>query len=115
MGKLSERLVAILYLARGYRVVYRNWVVRGGELDLVLRKGSLWIVVEVRSRRIGAMVSPPASLTQRKRRILKRTIAVCQQRHSREMLDWRFDLVSVQWWGFVPVVQFSEGLGLSGD
>ena len=39
------------YVARGYRVVARNWRCRIGELDLVLARGSALVICEVKTRR----------------------------------------------------------------
>ena len=50
-GKLGER-IAELYLAlKGYRVVRRNVVFAGREIDLLVRSGPWLVAVEVKLRR----------------------------------------------------------------
>ncbi len=41
LGAAGEDLSAAWYEERGYRVLARNWRCRQGELDLVLRFGSI--------------------------------------------------------------------------
>lgn len=38
------------YLVRGYRVLAANWYARGGELDLVVRRGNRLVFCEVKAK-----------------------------------------------------------------
>ena len=51
VGVSGERAAETRYVARGYRVIARNWSCRVGELDLVLSRGQLVVVCEVKTRR----------------------------------------------------------------
>jgi putative endonuclease len=46
----GERLAALAYVARGYRILDSNVRIGGGELDLVVRRGRKLIFVEVKER-----------------------------------------------------------------
>ena len=50
-GRRGELAAETRYVARGYRVVARNWRCRLGELDLVLARGSALVICEVKTRR----------------------------------------------------------------
>src|SRR6476619_262430 len=50
-GRRRELAAETRYVARGYRVVARNWRCRLGELDLVLARGPALVICEVKTRR----------------------------------------------------------------
>jgi len=50
IGKKGEDLALAHYEKRGYRCLFRNWRLRGGELDLILQKGLDLVFVEVKTR-----------------------------------------------------------------
>jgi putative endonuclease len=50
IGRRGEQTAADFFRAQGYTVLARNWKCRGGELDLVIRKGDDLRVIEVKAR-----------------------------------------------------------------
>jgi putative endonuclease len=50
-GAGGEDAAAAWYAARGYRVLARNWRCRTGEIDLVVARGGLVVICEVKTRR----------------------------------------------------------------
>jgi len=75
LGARGEDAVAAWYRARGYAVLDRNWRVREGELDLVLRQGRTIVFCEVKTRRGDAFGTPFEAVTTTKQRRL-RTLAL---------------------------------------
>ncbi len=51
MGRRAETLAAIAYGFRGFSVITRRFQSHAGEIDLVLRRGSLIVFAEVKARR----------------------------------------------------------------
>lgn len=49
-GRRAEQMAAAAYLLRGYQVLGMRFRTRGGEVDLVVRKGRLVAFVEVKMR-----------------------------------------------------------------
>ncbi len=52
----------------GMTIVERNFRARGGEIDIVARKGDVLVFVEVRSREVPGFGTPEESVTPAKRR-----------------------------------------------
>jgi putative endonuclease len=99
LGACGEDAVARWYEARGYSVASRNWRVREGELDLVLRRGRTVVFCEVKTRRGDAFGTPFEAVTITKQRRL-RTLAVrwLAEHHVRAG-ELRFDVAAVRWRG----------------
>ncbi len=70
MGKAGESLVCSFLEKNGYRIVCRNFTVRGGEIDIIAEKDGITAFVEVKLRKRGALVSGEESITGGKRRSL---------------------------------------------
>lgn len=71
LGSAGEDMAATWYEARGYKVVDRNWRCREGELDLVVRRGSALVFVEVKTRSSSRFGLPAEAVTASKQRRLR--------------------------------------------
>jgi putative endonuclease len=67
-GKRIEDAAAEHLRAAGLAVLERNFRARRGEIDIVAREGDTIVVVEVRSKRVGAAVDAAESITPAKGR-----------------------------------------------
>ena len=92
----SEALARRTLEARGWRYLDGDAVVRGGELDLVMRCGGTLVFVEVRQRRSARYGGAGESLTRAKRARLRRAArAWTHVRYGRVDLPMRIDAVLV--------------------
>jgi putative endonuclease len=71
LGRIGEDAALADYTARGYRSVARNWRCTLGEIDLVVARGSLLVVCEVKARRTRAFGGPFDAVTAAKQRKLR--------------------------------------------
>jgi putative endonuclease len=92
-GEAAEELARAALEARGWSTLSRNVVVRGGELDLVMRDGDTIVVVEVRHRTRADFGGAAASVGARKRALLRRAAQVYLARHGLGEAPVRFDVV----------------------
>jgi putative endonuclease len=82
-------------VARGYRVIGRNWYCRYGELDIIAEDGDELVFVEVKTRHGTAMGMPEEALTPAK---WKRLLAAAQQyllEQETPERAYRFDVVAI--------------------
>ncbi|HXA19655.1 MAG TPA: YraN family protein [Thermoanaerobaculia bacterium] len=103
LGKRGERRAAWFYRLRGYRIVERNLRMRGGEIDLVVRRGGMLVFVEVKTRQsIAAGYGVDAVDRRKKLQIISLTSAyLARHPHDGEV---RHDILSLFWTGWRFVV-----------
>ena len=81
----------------GFTIVERNFRTRGGEIDIVARKGDVLVFVEVRSREVPGFGTPEESVTPAKRR---RIVAAARRYLSNvPPTSWRearFDVIAIE-------------------
>jgi putative endonuclease len=94
LGRIGEAAAVAVYQAKGFEVVARNWRCSIGELDLVLARGRLLVICEVKTRRGSAFGAPFEAVHQSKRRKLRALAQVfLANRSPGEAI--RFDVASV--------------------
>jgi putative endonuclease len=97
LGARGEHLAARWYRARGYRVLDRNWRSSFGEIDLVVARGDLVVVCEVKTRSSSAYGSPAHAVTPAKQRRLRRLAGawLVARGPRRRRATVRFDVVAI--------------------
>ncbi|HEY2828982.1 MAG TPA: YraN family protein [Thermoanaerobaculia bacterium] len=97
LGRRGERRAAWFYRFRGYRIVDRNARSKGGEVDLVVRRGRTLVICEVKTRQSLAAGAGHESVDRRKREQL---IRLGEQYVVRfPDLQIRYDILSLFWNG----------------
>jgi putative endonuclease len=95
-GRVGEAATETRYIRRGFRVAARNWRCGIGELDLVLVRGDLLVICEVKTRRGGRFGAGFDAVDARKRRKLRSLGEAFLQQHSFGPIAVRFDVASVR-------------------
>jgi putative endonuclease len=112
LGRIGEDAALAEYTARGYRSVARNWRCSFGEIDLVVARGSLLVVCEVKARRTGAFGGPFDAVTAAKQRKLRALAGAFLEAMPRDggtpAFDVRFDVASVTMASGRPVIHVFE-------
>ena len=96
LGAYGEDVAArLLTEERGMVLLDRNWRCAEGELDLVLRDGSVVVVCEVKTRRDASFGTPLEAVTPAKVARLRRLAARWLREHSVSVREVRIDLVGI--------------------
>ena len=93
LGAEGERRAAAHLMRRGYRIVARNVRAGGIEMDLIARRGSLVVFVEVKTRRSHRFGRPEDAVDSRKRARLIRGAAAWLHENRRGIRRTRFDVI----------------------
>ena len=88
-GKQWEELVKQYYLARGYTLVAQNYTIRGGELDLIMKRKKNLTIIEVKT--LDTIKEFDEYITPNKLHALERTV----QSFLQQVDESEFDEVSI--------------------
>ncbi|HCS79023.1 TPA: YraN family protein [Patescibacteria group bacterium] len=94
-GKLGENAAATFLAKKGYRIISRNFFVRGGELDLVAVHDNTLIFVEVKTRSGADFGTAEEAVTPWKIKALLRAGQYFKLKHPNLPEALRLDLVTV--------------------
>jgi len=94
-GRAGEDLAAAWYARHGYRLLARNWRCPAGEIDLVVGRGRLVVVAEVKARRSDAFGPAAAAVGPDKQRRLRRLAAEWLAGTGVRGVEVRFDVVAI--------------------
>lgn len=96
VGRRGEIAAADHLASLGYRVLFRNVRIAGGELDIVALHDRTVVFVEVKSR-LGGPVAAWERVDGKKRRLLLHAAEAFMRRKRLRNLSHRFDVVTVCW------------------
>jgi putative endonuclease len=99
LGRKGERRARWFYRLRGFRILASNLRIAGGELDLVVRRGTLLVVAEVKTRQSLAAGHGVEAVDRAKRRQLVRLGGAYLARLGDRRVELRYDIVSLFWTG----------------
>lgn len=106
-GERGEEAAESFLKKEGFAVIDRNYRCRGGEIDLIVKKGGELHFVEVRSRRSVDVIAPEESVTYPKRTRLLRTAQLYLARFPQwKKCETLFSVVGVTWAEGIPEVEF---------
>ncbi|MET0145749.1 MAG: YraN family protein [Ilumatobacteraceae bacterium] len=95
LGRWGEDIAADWYVRRRYAVAARNWRCPSGEIDLVVRRGRLVVIVEVKARRSDDFGPAAAAVGRAKQQRLRRLGAEWLAATGVHGVEVRFDVVAI--------------------
>jgi len=95
-GILNERLAQTYLESHGLKLEKKNYKVKFGEIDLIMRDKEYLVFVEVRYRCKSNYGSSVESVTPNKqRRIIRTALHYLQKTQQLDAIDCRFDVVGI--------------------
>ena len=104
LGRRGERRAAWFYRLRGYSIAGRNVRLRGGEIDLIVRRGRVLAFVEVKTRQSLTAGEGFEAVGKAKQLQLVRLAGDYLARHPHRG-DVRYDVLSLYWTGMRFIVK----------
>ena len=98
---MAERRLA----REGYRILERNYRVKGGEIDIIAREGDTLAFVEVKARRSDRFGAPGEAVNFAKQKKICRVAQCYLKAKGVESLNARFDVVSIRYRKTGPEVE----------
>lgn len=94
-GNLGEDLACEYLKKQGYKILERNYRIRGGEIDIVAKDGDYLVFVEVKARLTHEYGLPSESMTPWKIKYLLKTALFYVLKHKWGNRPYRLDFVSI--------------------
>lgn len=94
-GLKGEELACKYLRNLGYKILHRNFLIRGGEVDIVAQDSDELVFVEVKTRYSHEYGLPQESITSFKIKSLKKTALFYLQKINWGNRPYRFDLVAI--------------------
>ena len=94
-GDIGEELACKYLSQNGYKILERNFRIRGGEIDIVAKDGDTLVYVEVKTRSSNQFGTPEESITVKKIRFLERAAKFYRLKRYNLSQSERIDAVSV--------------------
>ena len=93
-GHAAEWVAAALLMAKGYQILGFRLKSRGGEIDILARRGRVLVVVEVK-RRANLQAALEAMTPVQRQRLVTAGEAIRRNRPALQALDLRIDIVAL--------------------
>ncbi len=94
-GNLNEKIACDYLVSKGLKLLTRNYHSRYGEIDLIMKDGSVLVFVEVRYRSNKNFGGASMSITPAKQRKIALTALLFLQKNKKTEWPCRFDVVAL--------------------
>ncbi|OGD87616.1 hypothetical protein A2870_03000 [Candidatus Curtissbacteria bacterium RIFCSPHIGHO2_01_FULL_41_11] len=105
LGKYGEDLAANFLNTHGYKILERNFRIRGGEIDIIALEKNVLVYIEVKTRTSHKFGLPQEAITPHKIKFLERSAKFYRNARQNLPLAERIDVVTVDLTSGKPVVE----------
>lgn len=110
LGAYGEKLAGLLLILKGYRVLYKNFRYKYGEIDIVCKKGKTIIFVEVKTRKNTKYISPKENIDLNKIKKISRTGELFCKKFALSDCDKRIDCIEVCLDNYIPIIRHLKNI-----
>jgi putative endonuclease len=93
-GDGGEEIASEYLEKKGYKILFRNWRYMHKEIDIIAALKTELIIVEVKARTFGSLISPLEAVNLKKQRLIIDAANAFIEKHNVN-LDVRFDVITV--------------------
>lgn len=112
IGKYGEDLACKFLEQLGYRIIERNFRIRGGEIDIIARDGKTLVYIEVKTRGQKTFGLPEEAVNRFKVRFLERAAKFYRAKRKNLPELERIDVVSVDLTTKTPTLKLTRNITL---
>ena len=94
LGKLGEKMAVDFLIKKGHVILETNWVFDKAEVDIIAQKGTVLVVVEVKTRSSSTFGLPQEFVKPKKIQLLVKAINEYVNRNDLDV-DVRFDIMAI--------------------
>lgn len=95
LGAYGEHLAAKYLRCEKYLIKAANFKTYNGEIDLVAEKNNVLCIVEVKTRKVGAMLPPAEAVDIHKQENIKSCASVYINKYASQFTKIRYDIIEV--------------------
>jgi len=92
-GRRAEQVAALYLRFKGYRIIEKRFRSRRGEIDLIARRGSTTVFIEVKARK--TVDDALLSIAYKQRRCIEAAAEDWLKKHGHSQKSLRFDVVAI--------------------
>ncbi|MFA6290370.1 MAG: YraN family protein [Victivallales bacterium] len=95
LGRRGENIASSHLRNSGYEVLFRNYRVDAGEIDIIARDGSILCFIEVKTRHSNFKGRPAEGLSEKQRKRIRRAAMNYLREIGNPKVVYRFDLMEL--------------------
>lgn len=107
-GKKAEEYVCKYLSTQGYKIIERNFTIRGGEIDIIASQAGEIVFVEVKSLHKDSSLDLAETISSAKKRHLIRSCRIWLGRNKRTEVDWRIDFVGIKFTSYDKITSLKH-------
>ncbi|MBW7954042.1 MAG: YraN family protein [Candidatus Dojkabacteria bacterium] len=94
-GARAETLARDYIISLGYKIIERNYTIRGGEIDIIASDSNTIVFFEVKSLIQSSRYQIEEQVTQEKKKVLIRTCKYWLLKAGKLDSNWRIDFIGI--------------------